>query len=384
MANASETVGTGNAEPNITPWRLFPGGPFLCISPSQCGDERRTDSHPARRSPPHYLNLPALETIQETITEFKDTESPCRILAGLNSIFSPDGLDLFKNNSDPFLLASQALQIWLESFLSSRVVGRIDMSLQVLSPKDVDYNLASGLPQGDTVIQVSLEDYENGFFPLGDTLNNYENQYPGLAKYILRMLSVCPFQIGTPENIYELASFHCWNGNDNEEETFDDIYQEYIFSGESEEDSRETAQKQILVEYAEFEKYLPEWTFKRSERICDYHGLIPTELQHLQRCFHRWTKIRKTHAVSPQYTYPGVTAPLDQNAYDFCCNVINDIGYMQCEYESNYDLPALLWSFPIKNSRKMLTVFREIRSALEYFGACLDFLYSHEKEYLND
>ena len=39
------------------------------------------------------------------------------------------------------------------------------------------------------------------------------------------------------------------------------------------------------------------------------------------------------------------------------------------------------WPLPIHNSGEMQVVFREIRQTLEYFSACMDFLFMHEKEY---
>ena len=39
----------------------------------------------------------------------------------------------------------------------------------------------------------------------------------------------------------------------------------FLESGESEEDANEAALEAIMVEYAEFEEYLPEWTFHREK-----------------------------------------------------------------------------------------------------------------------
>ncbi len=148
--------------------------------------------------------------------------------------------------------------------MNQAVLDRLGLSLQIISADEADYEIFQEASDADCCIQFGISDFENGWFPLGDVLDTYDRQNPGLAKYILRMLSGCPLQVGTPETIYEFASEFCWFGNENEQEIFDECYGEYLESGESEEDSREAALEITMVEYAEFEEYLPEWTFNRS------------------------------------------------------------------------------------------------------------------------
>lgn len=381
MENAAATVLDGRQTKGALPPGFFPREPLLFRPAVPSTEKCKTNSRPAKRSAPHYLTIPQLDAVQEIITEENELETPCRILAGLNTIFPLN--ELLTYSSDPFQLLSETFRKWLESFMDQSVLDRLGLSLQIISAEEADYEIFQEAPEADCCIQFGMSDFENGWFPLGDVLDAYDKQFPGLAKYILRMLSGCPLQIGTPEAIYEFASEFCWYGNENEQEIFDERYSEYLESGESEEDANAAALETIMVEYAEFEEYLPEWTFHRDKRKSDYCGMIPEELQKLKKCYDRWQKQRRCHYLFPQYVYPGIVAPLDLKSYDFCCDVINRIGndVMQCG--GDYYFSTLAWPFPVRNTRKMLTVLREIRQTLEYFSACIEFLLAHEKEYPN-
>lgn len=72
---------------------------------------------------------------------------------------------------------------------------------------------------------------------------------------------------------------------------------------------------------------------------------------------------------------------LDQQGYAFSCDLINRIGNDQIQCGADYYFTTLAWPLPIHNSGEMQVVFREIRQTLEYFSACMDFLFMHEKEY---
>lgn len=379
MENAAKKILPENAAKNFSDLGFFQGESRKFSKIASGGAKRQSNSRPAKLPAPHSLITPVLDTVQEIIAEESKIEKPCRILAGLNTIFPLE--DLRKGSGDPLQLISEAFRKWLESFMSKQVIERLSLFLQILPADEMDSESFPEVPDTDTVIQFGMSDFENGWFPLGDVLETYDKQHPGLAKYLLRMLSGCPLQIGTPETIYEMASEFCWYGNDTEEEVFEERYSEYIEMGESEEDARDAALEMIMVEYAEFEEYLPEWTFKRSERNCDDSGAIPMELQNLKRCHDQWQKRKRYHYLFPQCVYPGIVAPPDRKSYDFCCDVINRIGNDQMQCGGEYYFSTLAWPFPVNNSRKMLTALREIRPTLEYFSACVDFLLSHEKEY---
>ena len=204
---------------------------------------------------------------------------------------------------------------------------------------------------------------------------------PGLARYVLQMLSDCPLHIGTPEIIYEMVSYFCWGGENNEEVILQERYDEYLEMGESEEDAREAAYETMVVRYAEFEENLPEWTFQRSGQDKAYSGPILPELKNLKRCHIRWKKRKKLHYLYPDYVFPGIVVSLDQQGYAFSCDLINRIGNDQIQCGADYYFTTLAWPLPIHNSGEMQVVFREIRQTLEYFSACMDFLFMHEKEY---
>ena len=355
MANAVATVLPTN-QTGMAPGRFFSGEPFDGRTLVAGGRERQTHFRTAKRSAPHYLITPSLDTAQELITApKKDPETPCRILAVLNQIFPLDHLP--NRVSDPFELIADAFQKWVASFVSPQVLAKLDLSLQFLSTNQLDYESYGEIPDCDMVIQFGLSNFEDGFFPMKETLDAYEAQHPGLAKHLLRMLSACPLSIGTPESIYEMASYFCWYGNETEEEVFDERYQEYIDSGESEDDARDMAHGTTLIESA--------------------------ELQKLKRCYDRWERRRKSNLCVPECVFPGVVAPMDQDCYDFFCDVINRIGDERTQCDGNYFFSTLAWPFAVTRPKQILSVLLEIRFILEYFSAGIEFLLTIEKEYKN-
>ncbi len=178
---------------------FFQGEPPLFRPAASGGAKRQTGSRPAKCFAPHYLTIPGLDAVQEVITEENEQETPCRILAGLNMIFPLD--DILTHSGDPFQLLSEAFRKWLESFMDESVLNRLGLSLQILSVNEVDSEIFREDPEADCCILFGLSDFENGWFPLGDVLDAYDRQNPGLAKYILRMLSGVPICNGQSLNI---------------------------------------------------------------------------------------------------------------------------------------------------------------------------------------
>lgn len=374
----SATAVLENSRRGVFPLRFSSGTTFPCQTLTPGGTECRSDSRPAGSLTPHYLIMPVLDSVQEVIHSPVGTETPCRILAGLNRIFPIK--EFIDSSADPLEMLSTAFRAWLESFMSKRVLARFDMALQFLSTNEVKDEFFDEFSSADTAIRFGFCQFDKGWFPIGEILKEYDQRHPGLAKYILRMLSDCPLFLATPEEIYEITSDFCWESNENEEDIFDERYAEYLEMGESEEDARDSAREAIMVDYAEFEEYLPEWTFKRSERDHNYHGPIPPELQNLRRCHAGWRRRKQVSYFFPNYAFPGIAVSLDHKSHDFICDVISRFENELLQGGMDYCFSTLSWPFAINDSRKLRTVLHELQFVLEYFSACADFLLTHEKE----
>ena len=377
MADSAASV-LENSCKGVFPLRFSSGTTFLRNTTVSGGTECQTGSRSTGGAPPHYLTMPDLESAQEIIQVSAKSEIPCRLLAGLNQLFP---ITQFLNCSDNLqTVLSTAFHAWVESFMSKRVLARFDLALQILSSSEIEDELFSEIPDANVAIRFGFCQFEKGWFPIGESLKIYDKQHPGLAKHILRMLSDCPLALGTPEAIYELASDFCWDYNENETETFEDRYAEYLGMGESEEDAENAAYETIPVNYSEFEISLPEWTFRRSEREQSYLGPIPPELLNLKRCHAGWQKRKQKNYLYPNCLLPAIVVSLDYESRDFWYEVISRIENELMQYGVDYYWSTLAWPIPVCNSRKLQTFFRELREKLEYFSACMDFLLIHEKE----
>lgn len=379
MAITAKKILRKNSTKDSCSFRLFPGGSDECGTFASRGGKCDSDRHALKNAPAAYLMLPSLEKVQGKIGPALAIQPSCRILSALNSIFPLD--DFLFDQTDLASLIPRVFRKWLESFMAPEVLEKFDLSLQILPDHEVDCELFDCIDEGDMVMQFGVNSFFDEFFPLGELLKQYDNAHPGLAKFVLHMLSVCPLSLGTPENIYETASYFCWMGNEDEEEIFEERLTEYRDGGENEEEARDYAREAILVDYADFEEQFPDWTFQRDRRQCNYRGRIPPELQKVKFHYDRYRRQKRTNHMFPAVCYPAVIVPLDQDSYDFSCEVINRIGNEQCQCGGNYCLSTLAWRFSPDDGKRMRKVFQEIRVVLEYFSACLEFLLNHEKEY---
>ena len=91
----------------------------------------------------------------------------------------------------------------------------------------------------------------------------------------------------------------------------------------------------------------------------------------------------KTTLIYPSFCYPGIVAPLDQQSFEFSCEAINRVSHDHIQSGGSYTISTLGWSFSPYSMKRMIQMFREIHTTLEYFGACVEFLLNNEKEYAN-
>lgn len=330
----------------------------------------------------HYLTLPSLNSAQQMISEQGDIRIPCRLLAGLNGFYPQN--DLRREGNDPAKLVPAAFRLWLENVIPERVRRKIDFSVRILPGGEMDSDQFDDIPEDDIVILVSIDDFINRWFPLQERIAAYEAQFPGFGKFLLHILSFCPLNIGTPENMYEMASYFCWHDEENEQSVFNERLEEFITDGESEDDARDLAAKSIMVSYDEFSESLPAWTFQRRTRRITYRKAVPEELQALIRSYRDFRRLRRHRYLFPPTNFPSIFASWDRPSHDLFCDVLNRIANEQMPYGYDYYFSGLAWHFPPADSRNTNRVFREIRIVLEYFARCIDFLLDNEMEYPND
>ena len=87
------------------------------LQPASCGGKRQTGFHARSRPAAHYVTLPSLDKVQESIGTRQQVTGLCHILAELNTLFPLEGILQEENN--PATVLSMGMQQWLESFLPS-------------------------------------------------------------------------------------------------------------------------------------------------------------------------------------------------------------------------------------------------------------------------
>ena len=378
MENIGKTF-SQTKENNIASQRLSSGKPTLCKTTVLRNTKRTNSNHKTRNIAPNYLIIPAeLDSVQERIIDNGDIELICHLLTVLNKIFPLK----FKNKKikHPKDIVEEAFQNWIKSILSSNIYAKIDMSLQIFGQEEVRFS-EHNIPNTNAMISFGIPEFIHDYYPLGEALKIYDEQYPGLQKYILKMLSYCPIPIGTPEMIYELASYYCWNCEDNEQLIYAEKWEEYAEYGENEEEARNAIDEMIFVKYEDFKNNLPEWSFNRTQRHGNYDGKLPLEIVNMHHCYKRWKRKKQIHFSYPNYSYPPIIVAFDQKTYNFCCEVVDSIGYDIGECGEFFETTGLFWPIQSTNHRQILIAFLELQYALEYFASCMNFLSLYEKEY---
>ena len=353
------------------------------LQPASCGGKRQTGFHARSRPAANYVTLPSLDKVQESIRTRQQVTGLCHILAELNTLFPLEGILQKENN--PATVLSMGMRQWLESFLPSDVVQQISLSVQIASDEDFDEELFGELPPDYMAVTFQLDRFLDCYCPFGNLIEEYEKKSPGLGRYLLHIFTACPFIIGTPGNLYELASYYCWENEDDERSFIEDRCAEEVAAGEREEIAREYAESQVTIRYEEFEKNLPLWSFSRKENPAAYRKRLPEELRHLDRLYRAYRRHKYTANLWPRLNLPCVILGLDQSTFDFLCHVYNRIGNEQVQYyDGCYCLAGFGCAFQPTNSSQIRNALQEIRFALEYFGACIQFLLQHREEYPND
>lgn len=75
---------------------------------------------------------------------------------------------------------------------------------------------------------------------------------------------------------------------------------------------------------------------------------------------------------------------LDKDSYDFCCETIDRVGYEFYQCGDSFETTHLYWSIKAMNQHQITAILLELRYALEYFAACINFLTPYKQEYPNN
>ncbi len=340
---------------------------------------KSANDHPRKYAAPAYLKLPSLKTVQEKFEQGSNDKEIIRLIAGLDSIYPLDKLYRDGIALDVFLV--EAVNEWIHSIFPPKLCEKLDISIKLEELRYNYWDSAVEAPEHSIAFIFSFANFLNDYFPLGEILEAYEKQFPGLGRHILSMLSYCPMNIGTPENIYELNSYSYWYGEDNEKTVFNERYEEYFESGEDEETSRDYANECVAFTFDQFEDCLPDWTFKRELRNVKYKGPIPDELCHLEESFQAYLALKECRYEFPNLNLPGCIVAWDKESYDFLCDVFNHAGNDMAQYGEDYYFSGLRWVLDSRRFSELRKTLAEIQSVLCFFSACMEFLLQYTQEY---
>lgn len=335
--------------------------------------------HAGKRATPAYLTVPNLKKVQEKFEQGANEMEIARVIAGLDSIYPLDALYTPGTSPDTFLV--KAVNAWMQSIFPPRVSEKLDISIRLEENCYTDWDSAGNAPECSIAFIFSLANFLDEYFPLGEVLEAYEKQFPGLGRLLLHMLSACPLNIGTPENIYELNSYSYWDGEDNEDAVFNERYEECLGNDEDEEESRDYANECVAFTFEQFESFLPDWTFKRNLRNIEYKGPIPDELRQLEENFQAYFALKECRYEFPNLNLPGCIVGWDWDSYDFLCDVFNHAGNDLAQYGEDYYFSGLRWVLDSTRSPELRKILAEIQCVLRFFSACMEFLLQHQKEY---
>ncbi|MDD5598078.1 MAG: hypothetical protein WC082_02290 [Victivallales bacterium] len=344
---------------------------------------KQAHRHTGKRAAPAYLTVPNLKKVQEKFEQGANEVEIARVIAGLDSIYPLDSL--YSPETSPGAFLVEAVNKWIQSIFPPQLCEELDISITLEEYRYACWESGENAPEHSLTFTFSLGNFLNEYFPLGEVLETYEKQSPGLGCHLLRLLSICPLNIGTPENMYEMNSYFYWYGEDTEKMAFNERYEEYLASCEDEEDEdsiRDYVRECIIgFTFEQFESCLPGWTFKRELCNVEYKGPIPEELRKLEDTFQAYSALKKCHYEFPNTNLPGCIVPLDQNSYDFFCDVLNNAGDDLMQYGEDYYFSGLHWILDSTRTPRLCKTLTEIQCVLRFFSACMEFLLQYQREY---
>lgn len=209
------------------------------------------------------MTLPNLRGVQEVITDKMDCSLPETLLTLLHRIYPLD--EVLKNSDNPVDFLKKSFTCWVKDLMNPEIIERFPFTLQILENHQIDSEMYSDIGRDEIMIHFGFEEfyYEPSIWI---DMDHYRQIHPDLPQYILKLLFYCPFPIGIPAMLYEMASEYSWYGDSDEQMIWDERYQEYIDSGESEEEAREYVEEMIILRYTDFADHFPDWTFERHKR----------------------------------------------------------------------------------------------------------------------
>ncbi len=358
--------------------RRFPGRKQRnsCKNAEVC--RKRSDSAGNKSGfAPAYLTLPDLRNIQGTISDKLDCSLPEKLLTQLHRIYPLD--ELLKKCNNPVDFLKEAFSSWIKTLISPEIIDRFPFVLQILENHQIDSEMYSDIGRDEIMIHFGFEEfyYEPSIWI---DMDHYRQIHPDLPQYILKLLFYCPFPIGIPAMLYEMASEYSWYGDSDEQMIWDERYQEYIDSGESEEEAREYVEEMIILRYADFADHFPDWTFERHKRdVKNYIGPIPNELKRLHNCFCRFKRGQK-HYMFPDRNIPGIVVGIDQDTYDWGVNILETQGNEIANWGASYAVCCLGWNFTFENNWKILVALLEFKNTIQYLNAAREFIMQNRKE----
>ena len=323
------------------------------------------------------MTLPNLRGVQEVITDKMDCSLPETLLTLLHRIYPLD--EVLKNSDNPVDFLKKSFTCWVKDLMNPEIIERFPFTLQILENHQIDSEMYSDIGRDEIMIHFGFEEfyYEPSIWI---DIDHYRQIHPDLPQYILKLLFYCPFPIGIPAMLYEMASEYSWYGDSDEQMIWDERYQEYIDSGESEEEAREYVEEMILLRYADFADHFPDWTFERHKRdVKNYTGPIPDELKRLHNSFCRFKRGQK-HYMFPDRNIPGIVVGIDQDTYDWGVNILETQGNEIANWGSSYAVCCLGWNFTFENNWKILAALLEFKNIIQYLNAALEFIMQNRKE----
>lgn len=341
-----------------------------------------------RSSSAAYLKIPRLKRVQKKIENKISRSMEFAQILSVIDILTPirKSCCQLENIAEATQLA---IGTYFDEITSPELRKTQDIHLVLKNDRQVYQDDFGELPPDSYALIFSMESFDTNIYSIGALVEDYEKHQPGLGRYFLKLLDECPADIGTPGNLYEIASWFFWGGEENEKTIQQERYDEYIEMGESKEDAYELSREHIPATYEDFQNIFPEWTFKRDLRFENKPiDNIPEELKPLHRINTELKELSATKPHSlhhyPEIIFPFAMAAWNQDGYDFGADIID--AAVNEEYQCGVDfcVGGLYWSLEINNRQNMLDTFRSMKIVMEYLDTAMNFLQKYKIERIKE
>lgn len=323
--------------------------------------------HPVAAS---YLSVPRLTGMAPEIVADNHLNETCRILAAIDRFRS---VKPYLHGRNHLEVLAAVLGDWTDELVPSEIRAEFPFEIDVILQSDSSMEI--DMAEGGIALLFHLNEFNNRDMYVRETLEEYERRQPGLGKLLMALLTGSPISLGTPADIYDMASWTFWGGEDDEHSRLEELRADFMTETEDEDEINGSLEIYIPIRYEHFLNHFPEWMFRRDFDIFDKKWRVPDELHPLYQAVMSYKQLDgRHHRGYPRNNLPVIMATLDDDRFDFGLDIMDQAGQDAMECGDMIYFSPCIWELNPNKPRQLRDGLADFERSLIVFREAIRFL----------